>query len=258
MDYIYPDVLDQLTSKMIPKLEPYSGYWDSSERIVLDHLRASLRKRSGVMLDAGCGDGRLIPVFADLFDTIVAIDADSSRLANAEGLVTHEGLSDKVRFENVAIESLDMAGVFDFALCSHIIQHVNTETVHRIMESLSQAMRPGGSLALFTNYSTRSNDHFLKYFIKDENLCEEEVSKDEFNHLIDNNVGILPVHCFTKKTLIDLLELHGFSAVDVLLFHCMGDFGELDQIIHRDYLVNAVPELQSRFGRDICIRVVKK
>src|SRR5687768_9410662 len=95
--YSYPDTGDKMIGEYIGDTEPWPGCWEESEQWVLKTVRrhiGALRSaaKSLRLLDAGCGTGRLLLQFQDLFQEIVGIDPDKSRLAETKKNIGESGI----------------------------------------------------------------------------------------------------------------------------------------------------------------------
>ncbi len=258
MSYKYPDPQDHLTAAMIERLEPHPGYWAASERRILERMREAIGNRKRILLDAGCGEGRLFPVFADLFEEIVALEPDPIRLAVAQATVERLGLTGKVTLTGIDAASYERAESSDVCLCSHIIQHIHTDSVAPLIAALARTLAPDGLLLLTTNNSSSEDDAYAKDISQDGHVLEVPITQMEFNALVTNDPGVLPIHSYSRAHLEALLAEHSLIVDEVACFHCFGDFGELESVVSRDVIVNAVPELRQRYGRDIYVRAHKQ
>src|SRR5947208_10005795 len=141
--YRYPDPGDHVTSAFVREHEPYPGYWEISEQRGLDRLgeqlTALLPAREKVRaLDAGTGEGRLLPMLSRFAADVVALDPDPERLAAARYV---ELPGTRVDFVNREITEYD-GEPFDLILCSHVIQHVPTARVEPILRALRSRAKP--------------------------------------------------------------------------------------------------------------------
>ncbi len=222
--YVYPDYNDEITIKMIDEKESINGigYWQKSEKRILDIMKKQIAKYiikdNTWFLDAGCGDGRLLPEFEKYFDNILLIDPDKHRLDSAKRLVNRLNLSKKVKCKTLSIESIESKQKFDVILCNHVIQHVHTDNVKKILEKFYKILKKEGLLFINTCNSTKKEDYFVKQFIKDSKTFEVIIRKEEFNSLVYNK-KILPIHFFDKDNLINLLKNLNFNVLDFKKFH---------------------------------------
>lgn len=197
------------------------------------------------MLDAGCGNGRLIARFLPFFDEYVAIEPDKTRIVGAISMAAALAEGGKVRFEQCSVASYSGSEPFDFILSSHVIQHIATREVEPLLRKLVGLLAPGGLFAVMTCHSTSPSgeDSFSKSLTEKGTLKETAITKEEFDDIVlRNHPGILPAHFFNASSLCELLKSLGGDIADLQVFHTDGLYEEA---------INASPELQSRHGRDV-------
>jgi len=265
-EYYYPDVNDKITIALIKEKEPFPGYWEESERKILNLIKSEIEKYSdgtilSWLLDAGCGTGRLLPEFQRFFRNILAIDPDSSQIDETRKLVKSHGFLDKVMFKVVPTELLEWKKEsIDVVLCSHVIQHVETETVPKILRKLHDVLKPNGLLFILTTHSRQNHDYYMKDILKGTNAIELKIEKEEFDSLIRNQECILPLHFFSVNTISELLKETGFTLLDFRSFHILDGPGLVDKIVDRDEITNRFDRSKRKFGRDalfICKKQIK-
>jgi len=249
MKYFYPDINDKLISSEIEKKEPFSGYWDNSEKFVLsgvmELIQGSSRER---LVDAGTGEGRLSKLFAPFFDEVIALDPDPQRLAKAQKSFRDSGTSNIQCIVSTLQDAQVEKSSCDMVLISHIIQHVPTTELNAMFKKAHALLKEGGKLVLMTNHSTRLHDRYTKQFMKNCEIVNQSISEEEFNSLTMNKDGILPIHHFTIKTLRNYLN--DFEVDNILVFHELLSATPLDRVINRDKIIN-VPLLRHITGRDV-------
>lgn len=222
LGFKYPDPGDQVTIAMIGKEEKEQGDWGRSEREVLDMAKEAIAAETppdGVLIDAGCGAGRLIPEFEGLVGKIIAVEPDEARMRDAVSNTIEGGRQDKVEFQNVTIEEMQTKVPADVAVCSHIIQHIKPEQAQAVLTKLSDSMKKGGLLVLTTNYSQEEEDTYTKGSITDGKMVEETISPEEFAALTQNDQGILPIHWFSESTIKQMMGSAGFEIINQRAFH---------------------------------------
>ena len=221
--YIYPDHGDGLTVSLIDNVEPYKGFWGHNEDIILneinEYIKGNINADDSFFLDAGCGNGRLLKKFGINFSNIVAIEPDENRLKEAIENIKFTDFYSKVTFLNVSAEELTCTHKFDVILSSHVLQHVHTDTVIKILKNITSLLRNNGVLFLMTCHTVETDDCYAKDQYIDSKFIEENITKEDFNSLIFNNINVLPIHFFSKKTIIGLLKEAGFEIFDMEVFH---------------------------------------
>jgi 2-polyprenyl-3-methyl-5-hydroxy-6-metoxy-1,4-benzoquinol methylase len=258
-NYAYPDGEDQLTREWFEGAgEGFKRYSEASDRRVLEKVKGWLQRRPGggdaSLLDAGCGEGRLIPELAAGFHRIEAIEPDAARLERAKARIRLAGLEDKTAFTHGTIEQLAPSARFDAVLCSHVLQHVHTASVPHLLRRLREALAGGGLLALTTCHSTTGQESFDQTLKRDGRLVVEPVSKEQFDGLIHNHEAILPCRYFTEPGLMVLLAAAGFETREVWLFHADAQsFHELGGADGIDDRINSEPALRARMGVDVLV-----
>jgi len=259
IDYFYPDKNDILTAIFISEKQPFKGYWDKSEQFVLERMKNFVQtytrnKINTYFLDAGCGTGRLLPEFESYFDKMLAADPDEYLLEMAKDKVKECGLSRKVIFQHTSIEKLEWKErSIDVILCSHVLQHVHTDSLASILTKFEQLLKNNGLVFITTCHSRKDYDLYVKMYLRNREVVEEIIEKDEFNFLIRNEENILPIHFFSKKNIFKMLRDFHFEIIDFKSFHILNRIPFIDHIVFRDKLVNSFPLLQSRLGRDMFI-----
>lgn len=220
--YVYPDPGDSITIEMINQFEHKPGYWERSEKSVLSVAKQFVRQAAsngkGTLLDAGCGQGRLIPVFERFFSKILALEPDLQRFGEAVKLVKQTGLGEKVELVNASIEDMP-EGEFNAILCSHVLQHISLAATEEVFRKFQQNLADRGVLILLTCNSSREEDFFTKSFFEKGKWHEQEISKEGFERLVVNQVGELPARFFSLNTIKDLLAKYGFEFIIARRFH---------------------------------------
>lgn len=257
--YSYPDKNDALTVKFIAIKQPFEGYWDKSEKFILERMKKPVEayvesKTNTCFLDAGSGTGRLLPEFESYFDKILAIDPDEHLLEIAKDTAEKFGLSKKVIFQKTSIEKIDWEkGSVDVILRSHVLQHVHTEAVANILAKFEQLLKNNGLVFITTCHSRKNYDFYTKMYLKNREVIEEGIEKNEFNFLSRNEKDILPIHFFSKKNIFRMLRGFHFEILDFKSFHILNRIPFVDHIVFRNRLINSFSLLQTRLGRDMFI-----
>ncbi|MFC3448945.1 class I SAM-dependent methyltransferase [Amycolatopsis speibonae] len=252
--YRYPDTGDHVTGMFIRRHEPYDGYWTASEDRALGkvagHLTASLVRREEVKaLDAGCGEGRLLPWLARFSADVTAADPDPDRLAKARETVVEDT---EFSFTVSPITELD-GGPYDLVVCSHVIQHVPTPDVAPILRRLAGITAPGGTLVLAYSRSPVGREAFsLDSVEAGDEVRSRRVSREVFDKALRAGAGpALPVRYLDPSEVAAEATEAGWRTDWEWTYHVLDDLGPADEHVDRDELVNASGPLRRHLGRDL-------
>jgi len=258
-EYWYPDIGDKVTAALIKEKEQFPSYWERSEKRILRVVEETIRKRGirpadSWLLDAGCGTGRLLPEFHQFFANILAIDPDSTQIEKAKVRVREQGFAEKVVFKVTPIEQLDWREEsIDVILCSHVIQHVHTEAVPKILNKFYEVLKPNGLLFLMTTYSRRSYGYYSRGFLKDSRNVEERIKKEEFNFIIKNDKNILPIHFFSLNNLTNIIKDSSFFLDYFKTYHILRTSSNRFPYDDTDNSISTSSCSKNNIGRDILL-----
>ena len=250
--YRYPDHRDLMMKAYIEASDPYPGYWIRSESYAWRRARRVLAHSAhDRLLDFGCGTGRLLRPFAPLFHTTTAIEPDPERANDARRLISEFGLSNvKVLIGDVVMLEQGVEP-FDAIICSHVLQHVATADVPRILTAFRTTLKHDGLLVLCVPLGWRGEQTRLAVRAHDGQLTSRFLAQEEFDSLAINGISELPVRLF-NQTELDTLLMPGFRVLKRWM-HCdLRSAHWLDQLIFRDHLIN-FPIVQGRFGNNILL-----
>lgn len=259
--YHYFDDQDRITTRFIEQHEPFAGYWHQSEHLALDRARQHVREASDNNkmvrgLDAGCGDGRLLPWVAELVTEVTAIDRDQSRIDSAKERTHQIGLRDHINFNTSSIaEYADEP--FDFVLCSHVLQHVSTSEVAATLRSLYKLTNSGGMLVLCYSRAAAGAEAFTTTQVINGSAESKEVTRAEFDKLASNrseSSAVLPVRHFDPDSLEQVGIEIGWIERWRWTYHILVDLGIIDGYLDRDELVNSYGHGLQDLGRDVVVR----
>ena len=106
------------------------AYEDVSERLALGKLFKTVKK-SGIIIDIGCGYGRLFNEYRD-FDTIIMMDYSLNNLKNTKNTVLDYLKQDRKEFDKVHFVAADAQNLpfkndtFDAAISVRIVHHLTS------------------------------------------------------------------------------------------------------------------------------------
>ncbi len=254
--YQYPDYKDRITAQMIQQVEPCQGYWGHSENRVLEILKEQVAtKQGGAFLDAGCGEGRLLPVFQSYFSTIEAIEPDEHRFAVAREMIEAAPWGNKIKLQQTTLEMYAPGRQFDFVLCSHVLQHIPLENVAPFVNKLASLTAKDGIVAIMTNHSITNDETFvLSTFNEEGAVTEDPIEAKDFNAYVCKS-GYLPIHSFTIGRMTEICTRAGLEVMNVQVFHILN---AEQHSMNIDNTVNASPELQATHGRDMFFLLKKQ
>lgn len=215
--FSYPDTEDTVTVALIKKAPAKNKIWEEDEAETIDYGMQFLTKGQ-LLIDAGCGQGRLIPKFAWLYKKILAVEPDLNRLTKAKEFVSSQSIIN-VEFLNVPVQEIPFNNEANTILSSHIIQHVSTNDLQKLLTSIFSSLKQNGIMLLTTNNSRFNEDAYQKNYIQDGNAILEDITKEEFESLTRNTKGILPIHEFGYNSLAKLIESAGFTLIAQHPFH---------------------------------------
>lgn len=127
----------------------------------LNHVLKTIRRKD-LVLDLGCGYGRIIPALAKKAKYVTGIDTSLSSLLLGKEML--EGIPNVMLYKMDAIDLAFGNGIFDVALClQNGISAFHVEQKKLIRESL-RVTKPGGRI-FFSSYSEKFWTHRLEWFI---------------------------------------------------------------------------------------------
>jgi SAM-dependent methyltransferase len=161
-DDLYPDEYFEGLHRVTPFAAP-ERKWRERDRDILSLARPSTDK---TVLDLGSALGDVCFLLAPYVREAIGVDASPRAVELAERRRRERGFAN-VRFvradvadlTGVAEASVDLAGAFD------LLEHVDDETVRRMLRALSRVLKPGGAFVAYTpnreHYVERLKAHNL-------------------------------------------------------------------------------------------------
>jgi glycosyltransferase involved in cell wall biosynthesis/SAM-dependent methyltransferase len=166
--------------------------------IDLERLRI---KRESRVLDLGCGAGQFtIPMLEHGYQS-VCVDLDAPRLSEVTAACDEKGLpSSALRADATNLPC--QTASFDSVVCREMIEHIHQPG--RVIEEIRRVLKPEGSLCV-----TVPSAHTEHYFQWVESRWLEMAGH---------------VNVFTRKSMCELLETHGFRVVEIRGRNCFYSF----------------------------------
>ena len=185
------------------------------------HVVNALRKlpRPGRVLDAGCGEGRVLAAMAGLWPQakIVGIDGDDAVLRTAREVVAHHP---EVDVRTGLVGGPPLGEKFDVVVCVDVMEHIPDDA--RAFRWLAEHCAPGGSLVLHVPASPQK--HLLK---KVERRLAEEVDAGQGPHFrlgydVERCRALLEAAGFTPRSMsftFHVLPVRLAEDVDTTIHH---------------------------------------
>jgi len=255
--YRYPDEGDRITRSFIGRSEPYPGYWQKSEDRALANFYAYCRqKKRNAFLDIGAGEGRLALKLSPCFEEVTAVEPDPGRLTQAKSAARRADIRN-IRFvENDFLSLQAPREFFDAVMISHVIQHIETSAVPVFFKKAHSLLKDGGKLVVLTSHARRSSAaRFSKSLMKGGRILDVPIDQEEFDRLVVNRDGVLPVRFFSFQMLRAMLSPI-FHIENERVFHELFKRISLDRFIFRDTVAN-IPWVREFFGRDMLVEARK-
>jgi SAM-dependent methyltransferase len=123
-----------------PKREPDVPYVPTTEEAVKAMLNLAGVKKTDVVYDLGCGDGRIVIAAAKTFGARgVGIDINPVRIAEAKENAKKEGVEDLVRFEENDLFEADIRPATVVTL--FLLPNINLKLLPKLLKDLKPGTR---------------------------------------------------------------------------------------------------------------------
>jgi ubiquinone/menaquinone biosynthesis C-methylase UbiE len=128
------------------------GLWviNTPYRRILNAANITAQDR---VLDLGCGIGNILIALAERIDfdhAPVGVDVSSDLVRIGEREIAQAGLPDRIRLQVAPATRLPFEdGAFDVVLTSHVLKHLDDETLLTSFLEVVRVLRPGGRFLLW-------------------------------------------------------------------------------------------------------------
>ena len=142
-----------MEEKVNEYIHPYHWSWEGFYKKVYEYpVKQSLKffSKNDVVLDVGCGDGKLTYLVAPNVKTIIGVDNQEYPLKFARLIF------DKLNIKNSKFEVGDITKLkyksnsFDKVVCWDVIEHVPKDIAIKGIKELIRVLKPNGRLLLTT------------------------------------------------------------------------------------------------------------
>lgn len=161
-------------------LQPLSSYKVMRAKWIMDvllQLRKKFAQREVRLLDLGCGDGRLVP----LWQSLTGADAHGLDLSPAAMEAAQKSYPGIHYTQGDATKTAYQDSYFDLVICQEVLEHIEQQTL--LVDECARVLQSGGYLILTTPN---------KYY---------------FDHRAGGNYSTQPIeNIIDKKTLLLLLS----------------------------------------------------
>jgi SAM-dependent methyltransferase len=173
--------------------------------------RRLARRRATTAIDFGCGIGRALPLLAQSFDRVIAVDGSAACLDRARARTRRSDAIEFVRAD-LARERLDLPKA-DVALCVNVALTPNVRDRRRILENAASSLSRGGRLLLVV--PALESDLLVRRRILD--LSGRHVREKDGERVADGIVdagGVLTKH-WTREEILLLAPELGCEAISI-------------------------------------------
>lgn len=180
-------------------LQPLSSYKVMRAKWIMDvllQLRKQFAKQEVRLLDLGCGDGRLVP----LWQSLTGADAHGLDLSPAAMDAAQKSYPGIHYIQGDATKTTYQDSYFDLVICQEVLEHIEQQTL--LVDECARVLQSGGYLILTTPN---------KYY---------------FDHRAGGNYSTQPIeNIIDKKTLLQLLSPQFEVLSYQTLVYAKGDTG---------------------------------
>ena len=159
-------------------LIPYHWGWDGFYKEVYERpVRLILPefKKSDVVLDVGCGDGRLTSLIASRAKKVIGVDHQEYPLKFGRLIF------EKLKIKNAIFKARDMTQLkfkdesFDKVACFDVIEHIPREIAAKGIKEMARVLKVGGSFYLTTPNRRELRGRIFGHKIVDKHYYEYSV-----------------------------------------------------------------------------------
>jgi ubiquinone/menaquinone biosynthesis C-methylase UbiE len=119
-----------------------------------EFLAAVSPRSSDAVLDAGCGSGRNLSLFAPLVNEIVGVDYSDEMLARANHRIQTEKLTNASVLQGDVTQLPFLTDSFDVVVCASVLQYLDDRECARAILELVRVCKPGGRLVFHIKNGT--------------------------------------------------------------------------------------------------------
>jgi SAM-dependent methyltransferase len=183
----------------LTNLDPVVGSFDGHMKWqdYYQYLFGSIETANKIALDFGCGPGRGIVQFADLFTRIDGIDISQQNIDNAKIYVEENKLSFVPKlYKNNGIDIADIENnTYDIIFSTICMQHICVYDIrYNLFKEFFRALKPGGYICIQMGYGfghPKSVSYFVNFYDAQTTNGSMDVRIENIPDLIEDldNIG---------------------------------------------------------------------
>lgn len=215
--------MEKVNEYVIPYHWCLLGFWKNYYEKPLEYFENKLNS-SDVVLDIGCGDGRLTSLIATRVKKVIGIDNQQFPLDMAKLILNN------LKIKNVSFKKMDVLKLsynketFDKVFCFDVIEHIPKNEVNRLIEKIAMVLDKEGWLCLTTPNRRELSGRIFGHEIIEKHYYEYDV--DELRNMFSpyfKNMRFIGVYL----PILLLPKIEHFANILPLryLFNAMVDLG---------------------------------
>ncbi len=160
------------------------GFWKKAYEKPLEYFQDNLNEKD-IVLDIGCGDGRLTALIAGRVKNVIAVDHQKFPLEMAGVICKHLGI-DNIRFEQKDARNLGYKSEsFDKVTCFDVIEHLPKEDSEKMIKEITRVLKKDGWLFLTTPNRKELRARIFGHKLIDKHYYEYSV--EELKKIFEND-----------------------------------------------------------------------
>lgn len=133
-------------------------YYKCREELILQKeldIFMSKIETGGTILDAGCGNGRDIKIFADKGYNCIGVDGSLGQLKIAQG----RNYTGNVDFIHSDLRSINLSNKFDGIWCNAVLPHFSNDDIILILNKFKYLLNPNG--IIFASFKQGRGEQYV-------------------------------------------------------------------------------------------------
>lgn len=135
-------------------------------------------KKNSVVLDFGCGDGKMTSLLSDISRRIYGVDNQERAINFAKLMTFNKNISFKKTYNDILFPN----NFFDVVVCFDVIEHIPIHLVHYVIYEIKRVLKRNGLLILTTPNRCSLNNRIFGHNIDPKHYYE--YSFEELDNLL--------------------------------------------------------------------------